>query len=151
MHFQEDVIGVDPTVFRRYFRDEQEEIDEELADCADRRCEVKDYKMPRRRTTRRKKRSNRDSNSESDKWVVKNCPVQGWNLPTLKLYHLSPWPWQIKKIKNLLGDRYKLLHCLLLEKIWNFQNCLKFKLFPLWMPKVGRSSEFLTHFWYFPF
>ena len=61
------MIGVDPTVFRRYFRDEQEEIDEELADCADRRCEVKDYKMPRRRTTRRKKRSNRDSNSESDK------------------------------------------------------------------------------------
>ncbi len=41
------MIGVDPTVFRRYFRDEAEEIDEELADCADRRCEVKDYKMPR--------------------------------------------------------------------------------------------------------
>ena len=24
--FQEDVIGVDPTVFRRYFRDEAEEV-----------------------------------------------------------------------------------------------------------------------------
>ena len=31
--------------------------------------------------------------------------------------------------KNLHGDSYKLLHCLLLGIIWNFQNCLKFKLF----------------------
>jgi len=41
------VIGVDPTVFRRYFRDETEEIEDELTDYTDKRCEVKEYKMPR--------------------------------------------------------------------------------------------------------
>lgn len=46
-YFQEDVTGVDPTVFRRYFRDETEEIEDELMDYTDKRCEVQEYKMPR--------------------------------------------------------------------------------------------------------
>lgn len=53
----EDVIGVDPTVFRRFVRDEAtEEIEEEENEFIDRRREMKDYKMPRRKTTKRKKK-----------------------------------------------------------------------------------------------
>lgn len=47
---------MDPTVFRRFFREETDDFDEELNEYNDKRCEVKDYKMPRRKTTRRKKK-----------------------------------------------------------------------------------------------
>ena len=53
---QEEVIGVDPTVFRRFFREEFEDVEDEVNEFSDKRCEVKDYKMPRRKTTRRKKK-----------------------------------------------------------------------------------------------
>ncbi|XP_059086068.1 potassium voltage-gated channel subfamily H member 2-like isoform X2 [Tigriopus californicus] len=62
----EEVSGVDPTVFRRYFRDDLEEIEDETNDAMDKRCEVKDYKMPRRRTTRRKKRKDNTDGDEDD-------------------------------------------------------------------------------------
>lgn len=53
----EDVTGVDPSVFRRFTRDhaENEEVEEEGAETYhDKRSQVKDYKMPRRKTTRRR-------------------------------------------------------------------------------------------------
>merc|ERR1712110_649233 len=55
----EDVIGVDPSVFRRrgMLEAETETNEEEVADEAyhdDKRSRVKDYKMPRRKTTRRR-------------------------------------------------------------------------------------------------
>jgi len=56
----EDVIGVDPSVFRRrgMLEAETETNEEEIADEAyhdDKRSRVKDYKMPRRKTTRRRR------------------------------------------------------------------------------------------------
>ena len=54
--FQEEVSGVDPTVFRRFFREEAEEVEDDINELNDKRCEMKDYKMPRRKTTRRKKK-----------------------------------------------------------------------------------------------
>ena len=52
---------MDPTVFRRFFREENEEYEEDMTEqYNDKRCEVKDYKMPRRKTTRRKKRKDTD-------------------------------------------------------------------------------------------
>ena len=48
--------GVDPTVFRRFFREEAEEVEDDINELNDKRCEMKDYKMPRRKTTRRKKK-----------------------------------------------------------------------------------------------
>ena len=52
----EDVIGVDPSVFRRGFREEPEEPEEEGEETHnDKRSQVKDYKMPRRKTTRRRR------------------------------------------------------------------------------------------------
>lgn len=48
--------GVDPTVFRRFYREETDEQEEEIQVFDDRRHEVKDYKMPRRKTTRRRRR-----------------------------------------------------------------------------------------------
>jgi len=58
----DEVTGVDPSVFRRYFREEEEEqqgdAEEAELNAGDyNRSDVRDYKMPRRRTTRRKKRS----------------------------------------------------------------------------------------------
>ncbi len=52
----EEVSGVDPTVFRRFFREETEEVEDELNEFHDKRSEMKEYKMPRRKTTRRKRR-----------------------------------------------------------------------------------------------
>jgi len=55
----EDVIGVDPSVFRRFTTREAEhsEIEEEgHENYDDKRSHVKDYKMPRRTTTRRRRR-----------------------------------------------------------------------------------------------
>ena len=44
-------------MFRKYFRDDVEEPEEEGGEAtSDRRAEVKDYKMPRRRTTRGRRR-----------------------------------------------------------------------------------------------
>ena len=53
----EDVFGVDPSVFRRFTRElEHEEVEEENTEhYHDKRSQVKDFKMPRRKTTRRKK------------------------------------------------------------------------------------------------
>ena len=63
----DEVTGVDPSVFRRYFREEGAEEGagseaEELGGGAGgdtsathNRAEVRDYKMPRRKTTRRRK------------------------------------------------------------------------------------------------
>ena len=58
-------MGVDPTIFRRYLweADEASEVAEDevnettgtMATTTDKRTEVNDYKMPRRKTTRRKK------------------------------------------------------------------------------------------------
>lgn len=56
--------GVDPTVFRRYFREEAEEFEDDLHEYNDKRSEVKDYKMPRRKTTRRRKKKD---NSDEDR------------------------------------------------------------------------------------
>ncbi len=53
----EEVSGVDPTVFRRFFREETEEVEDEVETFQ--RSEVKDYKMPRRKTTRRRRRKDR--------------------------------------------------------------------------------------------
>jgi len=62
----EDIFGVDPSVFKRFVREmpadleEEEDANEEGEDGEgrfhDKRCQVKDYKMPRRKTTRRKRR-----------------------------------------------------------------------------------------------
>jgi len=60
----DEVTGVDPSVFRRYFREEEEEPVEKDNDGGEtetntaggyNRSDVRDYKMPRRKTTRRKK------------------------------------------------------------------------------------------------
>ena len=65
----DDVIGVDPSVFRKYFRDDLGE-EEAVSDTEEpggqgqgglvgeakyNRAEVRDYKMPRRKTTKRRK------------------------------------------------------------------------------------------------
>ena len=69
---QDEVTGVDPSVFRRYFREEEEEP-QERDDGGEtetntaggyNRSDVRDYKMPRRKTTRRKKKKPPDS----DRW-----------------------------------------------------------------------------------
>ena len=63
----EDVIGVDPSVFRRFTTREAEhsEIEEEgHENFDDKRSHVKDYKMPRRTTTRRRRRRIDSSNKE---------------------------------------------------------------------------------------
>lgn len=62
----EDNVGVDPSVFKRFVREEIEEEEEEgqEAQFDDKRCEVKDYKMPRRKTTRRRRRFD-----TKDDWV----------------------------------------------------------------------------------
>ncbi len=56
------MIGVDPSVFRRFVKEETEAVgaDEDMNEFHDRRCEVKDYKMPRRKTTRRKKQPDKE-------------------------------------------------------------------------------------------
>ena len=61
------MVGVDPTIFRRYLRDADEgsevaedDINEPIT-TTDKRTEVNDYKMPRRKTTRRKKGGRRQS------------------------------------------------------------------------------------------
>lgn len=55
---------MDPSVFRRYFREEEEEPQDREAEGGENeintvggynRSDVRDYKMPRRKTTRRKK------------------------------------------------------------------------------------------------
>ena len=59
----EEVVGVDPTIFRRFLREvEEEDVPEDeinetqmATTTTDKRTEVNDYKMPRRKTTRRKK------------------------------------------------------------------------------------------------
>ena len=56
----EDVIGVDPSVFRRFNRDDLTANDDTVEEGGvenydDKRNQVKDYKMPRRRTTKRRK------------------------------------------------------------------------------------------------
>ena len=59
----EEVVGVDPTIFRRFLREvEEEDVPEDevnetqmATSTTDKRTEVNDYKMPRRKTTRRKK------------------------------------------------------------------------------------------------
>ena len=52
----EDVIGVDPSVFRRFNREEAEDtVEEGVENYDDKRNQVKDYKMPRRRTTKRRR------------------------------------------------------------------------------------------------
>ena len=56
----EDVIGVDPSVFRRFNREDLTANDDTVEEggeenCDDKRNQVKDYKMPRRRTTKRRK------------------------------------------------------------------------------------------------
>ena len=49
---------MDPTIFRRYLREEFEEVEDENAENAEmikqKKAEMNDYKMPRRKTTRRK-------------------------------------------------------------------------------------------------
>jgi hypothetical protein len=63
----EEVVGVDPTIFRRFLREvEDEDVPEDdvnetqAATTTDKRTEVNDYKMPRRKTTRRKKGRRQD-------------------------------------------------------------------------------------------
>ena len=60
----DEVTGVDPSVFRRYFREEglEDLKDSEAEENNDvnlvggyNRAEVRDYKMPRRKTTKRRK------------------------------------------------------------------------------------------------
>lgn len=54
--------GVDPTVFRRFFREDMEEIEEETNEFEDKRSQAENFKMPRRRTTiRRKVRNNAEA------------------------------------------------------------------------------------------
>ena len=77
----DEVTGVDPSVFRRYFREEGAEEGagseaEELGGGAGgdtsathNRAEVRDYKMPRRKTTRRRKPR---KPPDSDRW--------GWSM-----------------------------------------------------------------------
>merc|ERR1712045_517631 len=61
----EDNVGVDPSVFKRFVREAIEEEEEgQEAQFDDKRCEVKDYKMPRRKTTRRRRRFD-----TKDDWV----------------------------------------------------------------------------------
>ena len=78
----DDVTGVDPSVFRRYFREEGAEeqgvSDGEEAggggagdgtvggDGGYNRAEVRDYKMPRRKTTKRRKTK---KPPDEEKWV----------------------------------------------------------------------------------
>lgn len=68
----EEVTGVDPSVFRRYPREEEEDAverenenveTETNAVGAYSRSDVRDYKMPRRKTTKRRK-SKKASNTE---------------------------------------------------------------------------------------
>ncbi len=60
--------GVDPTVFRRYFHEEIEEVEDEVTEVvSDKRSEVKDYKMPRRKTTRRKKKKDCGDDDDDEK------------------------------------------------------------------------------------
>lgn len=58
-------------MFRRFFRDDLEDVEDEINESEDKRCEVKDYKMPRRRTTRRKKRKEPEEEDEEDKGETK--------------------------------------------------------------------------------
>ncbi|QQP42073.1 Uncharacterized protein FKW44_016622, partial [Caligus rogercresseyi] len=60
----EEVLGVDPSVFRRFFREEdgdhedaagEDEEDSIVGEREDRRSQVKEYKMPRRRTMKRRR------------------------------------------------------------------------------------------------
>ena len=58
----DEVTGVDPSVFRKYFREDgveeaggSEGEEAEVTGPGYNRAEVRDYKMPRRKTTKRKK------------------------------------------------------------------------------------------------
>ena len=59
----DEVTGVDPSVFRKYFREDglEEALGSETEEAGAggeggyNRAEVRDYKMPRRKTTRRRK------------------------------------------------------------------------------------------------
>ena len=73
----DEVTGVDPSVFRRYFREEglEELKDSEAEENNDvnlaggggyNRAEVRDYKMPRRKTTKRRKAR---KVPETDRWL----------------------------------------------------------------------------------
>ncbi|QQP39548.1 Uncharacterized protein FKW44_020469, partial [Caligus rogercresseyi] len=58
----EDVSGVDPSVFRRFSHEgyEEEEDSTPGGETENRRSEAKEFKMPRRKTTRRKRRILKD-------------------------------------------------------------------------------------------
>ncbi|XP_023332947.1 potassium voltage-gated channel unc-103 isoform X1 [Eurytemora carolleeae] len=70
----DEVTGVDPSVFRRYFREEEEEQQEheetEFSAGGYNRSDVRDYKMPRRRTTKRRKRSKPPDETNSTGEIV---------------------------------------------------------------------------------
>jgi hypothetical protein len=78
---------VDPSVFRRYFREEEEEPQERDNEGGEveastaggyNRSDVRDYKMPRRKTTRRKKpRKPPDSDSGRLVDISSPTPSQG--------------------------------------------------------------------------
>ncbi|CAB4062583.1 KCNH2 [Lepeophtheirus salmonis] len=61
----EDVSGVDPSVFRRFSHEGYEEDDDSINGEKDHgRSEAKDYKMPRRKTTRRRRRKGKIPDDE---------------------------------------------------------------------------------------
>ena len=74
---------MDPSVFRRYFREEEEETQERDAEGAENdastaggynRSDVRDYKMPRRKTTRRRK-PRKPPDSDSPRLVDISSPT----------------------------------------------------------------------------
>eukprot|EP00090_Calanus_glacialis_P047484 TRINITY_DN9891_c0_g1_i3.p1 TRINITY_DN9891_c0_g1~~TRINITY_DN9891_c0_g1_i3.p1 ORF type:complete len:941 (-),score=180.38 TRINITY_DN9891_c0_g1_i3:210-3032(-) len=79
----DEVTGVDPSVFRRYFREEEEEPQERDNEGGEveastaggyNRSDVRDYKMPRRKTTRRKK-PRKPPDSDSGRLVDISSPT----------------------------------------------------------------------------
>ena len=128
---------MDPSVFRRYFREEEEETQERDAEGAENdastaggynRSDVRDYKMPRRKTTRRRK-PRKPPDSDSPRLVDISSPTPtplspgttrtteeeppleqgGQNLNNTRLSHHPPDQHLEKKIDQIgrqgAGDR----------------------------------------------
>jgi len=113
----EEVTGVDPSVFRRYPREEEEDAverenenveTETNAVGAYSRSDVRDYKMPRRKTTKRRK-SKKASNTESGQLVdipreTSQTEKQGENLAEICEISTAE-PDQLEMKIDLIGRR----------------------------------------------